>query len=645
MSDSIDTNLNALSAADMPRRVAEWRKRNTGRRVAVFGSGSDFLAMAEADHGLRNELVCIIDESARSGVSIAEAMAREPDAIIIASLAFQELMRRKLRSAGYRGEIVLPYANDPEIGALGLFAHDPSKDWQVEISTPATGSNHACNKRKRIRRILLVAPPFDVANHRHKKTMPMGLLYVAAAVRHAFPDIELRLVDAHIERLARDQMRGWLDGWDYDALFVSYWSAQRRNAFAISDHVRAGSGDVWIVHGGVHPTMCPAEAMQHCDVVLAGEGELKAVEWIRSVNSGNPSAGRDEVEPAELDALPFPAWDLLPDPALYDHPLHVVGGRRFPIIGSRGCPFSCSFCSSPILWNRQVRWRSPANVVSEMDEIASRFGVRKFHFWDDNMVMNESWIEELAELLAGNGRGYQWVGLSRASDIVRRKKVLSKMKNAGCVGMEIGVESFADQVSDAVGKGEFVGSTRSAAQCLERAGIAPLYTHMLFTPGETIRSYPEKERFMASLNTHVGSAARSDSALGQLTTPHVGTRFAGEAEELGAVLWRNASDSYHHRVNFLPNSLLNDIPCKIPGAVPGEPLSFLGAIVQSVYNWDADNMREYVRAANTAWACADGSRSVRDIADQVAKREGFDTERAMIYTCLAVVSWARKGAV
>ncbi len=620
---------------------AWWRGDGSTLRVAVFGRGTDFELLKKAAPDFESRLLATIDESGAPGcLSIEAALALTPDAIVTASLTHQESMRRKLRAAGYEGTIVLPYRSDPEIGTLLLRAYDASKDWPVPDSNPAPRATKTVSK---IKSVLLFAPPFAKANARHKKTMPLGLLYIASSLRAGFPDLKIELYDAHISRDSWADAKRRVDASSFDLLLCSCWSAQAGPAFLMADYVRA-SKDAIVILGGVHPSLSPEDSSRHCDLLITGEGELQVAAFVEHVNrTGSPSGFKPDASFIEdLDALPFPAWDLLEDPKAYDHQMHVVGGWRFPAIGSRGCPFNCSFCSSPLLWRRKVRWRSPGNVADELDAVNAKFGVDKFHFWDDNFLMNGKYAQGLCDELLSRGRDYKWCGLSRASDIVRNAHLLPLLKKAGCVGIEIGVESFSDQVSQAVDKGEFAGETALAARRLFDAGIAPLYTHMLFVPGETLNSYPEKEAFLKGLSAGRPNALKSDSELGQLTTPHIGTRFAQEAPSLGEVLWRGPSDSFHHRVNFLPKSLLDETPSPKSGALMPDPLPWLASISQAIIDWDEEDMRAFVRCAAPLWKGSDGARRIRHLAAGLARDAKLDEGKAMAFACLHFVNWARK---
>ena len=638
-----DVELKASNQREMLKSFAKWMdSADAKHRLVAFGRGTDFQLMMNAVPGLEKKLAGVIDESGAPGcLSIAEAIALKPDAIIAASLAHQETMRRKLRAAGFEGDIVLPYKNDPEIGPLILKAYDQSSDW------PAPEENPGPRKLKpveRIRSVLLFAPPFAKANAKHKKTMPLGLLYIAASIRKSLPKIKIEVYDAHITRDSWEDARRHVDSLDFDLVACSCWSVQSGPAFLLADHVRKTRNAIAVM-GGVHPSLSPEDSLKHCDVLINGEGEHQLPALIEHINATGSIDGfkADNSFIEDLDALPFPAWDLLRDPKAYDHPMHVVGGWRFPIVGSRGCPFNCSFCSSPLLWKRKVRWRSPDNVADEMDAVFTKFGVGKFHFWDDNFLMNANYAKGLSEELVKRGRDYKWCSLSRASDIVRNAKLLPLLKTAGCVGIEIGVESFSDQVSKVVDKGEFAGETALAAKELSDAGIVPLYTHMLFVPGETLSSYPEKDAFLKRISAGLPNSLKSDSELGQLTTPHIGTRFADEAPSLGTVLWKGPSDSFHHRVNFLPDSLLDERPVLKPGASMPETLPWLSSVTQAIIDWSEEDMRNFVHAAPAVWKLADGKRTIRKIAAELAAESTLTAEKAMTFACLHLVDWARKG--
>jgi radical SAM superfamily enzyme YgiQ (UPF0313 family) len=260
-------------------------------------------------------------------------------------------------------------------------------------------------------------------------------------------------------------------------------------------------------------------------------------------------------------------------------------------------------------------------------------------------ILNEKYARGLAEELLKRKRNYLWCGLSRASDIVKQKELLPLLKQAGCVGIEIGVEAFADQVSEKLSKGETILNMEQAVAELNKAGIVPLYTHMLFTPGETIASYNKKQIFLDKLNKICGTSFLSDSELGQLTTPHVATPFAEEAHKMGTVLWKKPSDSFHHRVNFIPRSLLNDIPFKKEGSVMPAPLEILTGTIKAVYVLTENDMHAFLKIAEYLEANIDGKKSVQSLAGEIKKNLALPDEKASAFTSLIIAYLARRGAI
>ena len=507
-------------------------------------------------------------------------------------------------------------------------------------------------KPRFVNRVLLIHPPFALANRRHKKTMPMGLLALGGYLKEKFPGLSLELIDGHIDNLGPQAIIDRVQRNHYDLVCLTAWTSQAPMAYAVADAVR-GEGLAGVVLGGVHATVCPDEAINHADFLITGEGELPLAGLVEALRQGveptgipglmtgpGQDPGRQTVE--DLDSLPLPAWELLPDWRKYDFPLHVVGGFRFPIMGSRGCPFNCTFCSSPLMWQRRVRWHSPEYVAREMFEANRRYGVNQFHFWDDNLLLKSGHMDKLCELLLESGLDFKWLGLSRASDINRRKDLLPLMKKAGCVGMEIGIESFTQESADLTSKGEAIEAMAQAAENLITAGLAPLYTHMLFTPGEDLSSYPAKRRFLERINAKVSPKFRSDGGLGQLTTPHRGTVFSDQAPSLGMVLSRENAHYVHHRVNFIPESLLKDRPRRLSQA-PGSPYPFLNTVVSYVHNWTLRDMENFVLVRQFLWGAMDGERSVKDLAGAaVVAFPELSLEKAQIFTALAMVGWAKE---
>lgn len=576
--------------------------------------------------------------------------------IIISSFSFQEDIYKELIKIKPPGvEIIKLYSDQDFLRYIkkkyaycpdnnDLYTKDLQKQSKYILPSNKEGSP----------RILLIQLPFPVANHRHKRILPMNLIYLAAYSMRETPDALIRILDGQAHNLTVSQMKYLITRGRWDIIGIGYWTAQTPIALDLSRFIRKETKSL-LIHGGVHPTLCAEESAAFCDLVIMNEGERTfseivklfpdrdkiftihgiAYQDIKKRVIKNPP--RPIIE--DLDSIPFPAFNLISDLKLYDSPMHVTGGLRVPLIGSRGCPYACTFCSSPLIWNRKVRWRAPAKIADEMEEVISSFNITQFHFWDDNIMLNARHIQGICEEIINRGLSVHWCGLTRATHVNKHKGLLPLMKKAGCVGIEIGIESFTEHSTHLINKGEGVQEMREAGRNMEEAGIAPLYTHMLFNPGEDINGYTLKQNFLDEIDKK-NTAYLADSRLGQASTPHRKTDFERQAKKMGEVYIENYSHCVHQRINFIPYSLLNDIPVKIT-AEQENPLKFLEIILQAIFDWDNIMIDQYLEVSGRLWKKIDGKKSVRQLCHEIGEEMRLDDYKSKVFVCLSITSLAR----
>lgn len=213
----------------------------------------------------------------------------------------------------------------------------------------------------------------------------------------------------------------------YDLVAISSYSAQIFEAYALADRYREQG--VPVVLGGLHVTMLPAEAAQHCDAVVIGEGELSWPVLLREFEHGSlqPRYGSREAQ-FDLADAPLPAFELL-DPERYN---------RLTLQTSRGCPFRCEFCASSILLSPSYKQKPLTKVLAEIRKINSLWRRPFIEFADDNGLVNRRYWKELLRELAPLGvRWFTETDISVASD----SELLSLMRDSGCAEVLIGLES------------------------------------------------------------------------------------------------------------------------------------------------------------------------------------------------------------
>lgn len=230
----------------------------------------------------------------------------------------------------------------------------------------------------------------------------------------------------HEVELVHQQVRPVPDG-DVDLLALSFFSGFAREAYALADEARARG--VPVVAGGPHVSYWIEEALQHVDAVVVGEADEIWPEVVADAEAGRLQRVYRGA-PCSMKGLPTPRYDLLED-------AFVV---RRVLQATRGCPFTCRFCSVPDL-NPGFRVRPVEDVVRDIE--ATHFDTelqeRVTWFWDDNLLVKRAWARDLLDAMTGLGR--EW--LTQASiDITKDDALLDAMERSGCIGIFLGIESL-----------------------------------------------------------------------------------------------------------------------------------------------------------------------------------------------------------
>lgn len=526
-------------------------------------------------------------------------------------------------------------------------------------------------------KVILVQPPFP-ANERHKRVMPLGLAYLAAYLRREPPGVAVEILDAHIENLSLEATLARVGercaGEGLTIVGISYWTLQAPFAYALSEGIKKRWPGTVVVHGGVHCSVMPEEALRYADYCVLREGEVSFAQLVAALAGGreihaipgtacrsdeghtvNPP--RDFID--DLDLLPFPAWELLSMES-YDYPLHIVGGARVPVIGSRGCPYNCSYCVSPVMWGRKLRWRSPENVLEEMEEIIRRYGIPRFHFWDDNLMLNRDYIRGLCEGILKRGMSVRWTGLTRASHVVENADLMPLLSRAGCIGLEIGIESANPETFRRIGKEESLDQIMEVADLHKRHGMHPMFTYMAFNPGETIYGYWLQANLIDAMLEGMPAARHFQPTpfplyLGQFCTPHPGTALRRQAETMGIMLADGWHDCYHHQVNFVPHSLLDDSPVRIKKRLEEKHYALLDYFAHEAL-WSYFNesvpmeeqrktLRLFRRFAERFYRYSRGKETVGRIAEKVRIHLGVDEKTGIRFAAFCAYMLAQMGMI
>lgn len=277
-----------------------------------------------------------------------------------------------------------------------------------------------------------------------------------------------------------------------------------------------------VVAGSAHPSMFPAEIMQHefMEAVIIGEGEVPLVNllkmWqsrlnhtvqgahVRNRLTGEIYESNERDPVVDLDALPFPAWDLIDMESYFDAwgQLDSVqpGLRGVNLSGSRGCPFTCTFCAETLheMFGRKLRQRSPESIVAELLELKSRYNIEAFWLTDDTFTTNRKYVEHFCDVLEKSGLNLLWGCTTRANLIP--EYLIERMEKVGLRKVGIGLESATERIREGIyEKAVSDGEVSLTVNALHKHGVQTLLFLMLGAPSETRREMLETIRLSASL--------------------------------------------------------------------------------------------------------------------------------------------------
>jgi radical SAM superfamily enzyme YgiQ (UPF0313 family) len=212
----------------------------------------------------------------------------------------------------------------------------------------------------------------------------------------------------------------------FDVVALSCLSAQSAAAYRLADRFR--SRGVPVVMGGLHATALPEEAAEHCDAVVAGEGEASWPELLADAEAGRLRRIYRPAAEFNLDQAPLPAFELL-DAGHY---------HRLTVQVSRGCPYQCEFCASSILLTSRYKMKPMARVLAEIDRIRALWPRPFIEFADDNALVHRGyWKRLLSELKSRKVRWFAEADISIHED----DELLDLMRASGCTEVLIGLES------------------------------------------------------------------------------------------------------------------------------------------------------------------------------------------------------------
>lgn len=260
--------------------------------------------------------------------------------------------------------------------------------------------------------------------------------------------------------------------------------------------------DLVIIIGGPHVTALPKETLlkyPSFDFAVIGEGEETLVELLSTLENNQELnfvqglAFRQKKKIIftkkrpfirNLNALPIPAWDLLPSLGRY-YRSSPQSFDRLPstsLVTSRGCPNRCTFCDRSVFGN-YLRSYSPDYVLKMLKILAHQYGIKHILFDDDTFTILKPRLKRICQLMIKEKLDLTWTCLARVDSV--DKPILSLMKKAGCWQILYGLESGNQKILNKLQKGITIEQTKKALEITHGVGIRTKGFFILGTPFET----------------------------------------------------------------------------------------------------------------------------------------------------------------
>jgi len=328
-------------------------------------------------------------------------------------------------------------------------------------------------------KVLLLNPP--ILKHYMKfPEPPLALVSLAAYIRDRH---ETRIIDLNIEPRPAPRLIGEIREFGPDMIGVTSATPTFSYMADLMAEVKKRI-PAPVIFGGNHVTALPRESLElpGIDFVMAGEGEVSFREFLDQYEPGREDydvpglgyktgEGEVRVNPPgplidPLDQLPWGAWDLLPMKKYRSRFRYFVN-----FMLTRGCPYSCVYCSSHLIHGKKLRRRSVEHVLGEMRHLRDEYNITFIPLWDDVLTLKRGYIMEFCEKKLEAGIKMQHWCNTRVDKV--DPELLAMMKKAGFDFISYGIETGSESTLELINKGTTLDQVRQAVEWTREAGIIP----------------------------------------------------------------------------------------------------------------------------------------------------------------------------
>jgi anaerobic magnesium-protoporphyrin IX monomethyl ester cyclase len=346
-------------------------------------------------------------------------------------------------------------------------------------------------------RLVLADPPLAHLRGESATESPnLGILHLISYIRKRLSGLNIEYLEPFLDFNSHIKRTIALNPEVYG---ISFSTVNKDVAYKIVNAIRTAVPQALIITGGAHPTADPEDVLNHCraDICVMGEGEETLLELLKGFECGNlvlssvkGMAYRNENGIVQvnasrqlLDDIDFlPAWDLV-DFGKYDTPVRKK--RLFSyLLSSRGCPFSCVFCSNPVwkLSKPWVRLRKPESIANEAQYLYSR-GVREIYLRSDTFNANKSWAISVCKAIRRLKLNDLLFQCNIRADNFD-ENLAQHLHSINCWLVHVGLESASERVLSGIKKDISPRDILDTCQILKKHGIETYGFFMLYNAWE-----------------------------------------------------------------------------------------------------------------------------------------------------------------
>lgn len=273
---------------------------------------------------------------------------------------------------------------------------------------------------------------------------------------------------------------------DAEIVAFSCTSPQYRHGLFLAKQIKNDRNV--IVFGGVHPSALPEDVLREpsIDIIVKGEGERSILSIVNEIADNNRIPKKvvcsEYIE--DIDSIPFPDRIIIKNERNI-HQAYTDNKKRIAsVLSSRGCPFRCSFCCSPVVWQRKTRFRSPVNILDEIEELERTLQIQFLKFADDTFTVDKKRILEFCRLKSERGIDIPFGANAHINTI--NDDLLKALSDSGCQELWYGVESGSPKILNDMHKSTNVLDIKRVFKLTKDFGMKTRAYFLIGMPNETI---------------------------------------------------------------------------------------------------------------------------------------------------------------